>query len=80
MHHVDPSATGGNPLTLLVNSVLYISSNLLATLLVLSQDSMQFIQLVFTCCGILISNIILIIVNWGKIKRFFTGKDQNSPK
>lgn len=80
MQHVDPSATGGSPLTLLVNSVLYISSNLLATLLVISQDSMQLIQLIFTCCGILISNLILIIVNWGKIKRFFSPKDQDSPK
>lgn len=75
MNHVDPSSGGGNPLTLLINSVLYLSSNLLATMLVISQDSLQLIQLVFTCAGIFISNTVLIIVNWGKIKRWIYPRD-----
>lgn len=76
MNQVDPSVAGGNPLTLLVNSVLYLSSNLLATMLVISQDSMQLIQLVFTCAGIFISNTVLIMVNWGKIKKWVYPRDK----
>lgn len=79
MQQVDPSVSGGNPFVMLINSILYISSNLLATLLVITQDSLQLIQLVFTCAGILISNTVLIMVNWGKIKRWFYPTDRNTP-
>lgn len=80
MQQVDPGVTGGNPIVLLINSALYICSNLLATLLVLSQDSIQLIQLVFTCAGILISNTILIIVNWAKIKKWFYPRNEEDLK
>jgi uncharacterized membrane protein len=72
LNQIDPSVQVSNPLTILLNSFLYVSSNILATLLVISQDSMQLIQLIFTCLGIVISNMILIIVNWKSIKKWFS--------
>jgi len=75
MNQVDPSVAGGNPLTMLINSIFYLSSNLLATILMASQDSLQLIQLIFTCAGIFISNTVLIMVNWGKIKKWIYPRD-----
>lgn len=71
MHPPDPSVTGDNPFLILLNSGLYILSNLLAALLVVTDGSMQFIQLIFTCSGIFISNFVLILINWNKIKKAF---------
>ena len=76
LNQIDPSVQVNNPVTVLLNSFLYFCSNILATLLVISQDSMQLIQLIFTCLGIVVSNMILIIVNWKHIKKWFSDSSE----
>jgi hypothetical protein len=77
INQIDPSVPVNNPLTIILNSFLYFCSNILATILVISQSSMQLIQLIFTCLGIVISNMILIIVNWKSIKKWFKGRSED---
>lgn len=58
----------------LLNLILYVCSNILTTVLVITQDSLEVVQLLFTCAGILVSNAVLLIVNWDKIKKIFKKK------
>ena len=74
MDQINHSVSEGNPLMVLLNLILYVCSNILTTVLVITQDSLEVVQLLFTCAGILVSNAVLLIVNWDKIKKIFKKK------
>lgn len=67
-----------HPLLTILNGALYIINHVFAAILLISEEQYRLIQLLFTCGGILVSNTLIVIINWKTIKEWFANRKNSS--
>lgn len=69
--------TTEHPMAMVVNWVLYACSHTFTAVLLLNESQMKILQMMFSCTGIIVSNMVLIIIHWNKIAKWFNGIEWN---